>query len=192
MRDAEATRQLLLRSARQRFARDGYAATTVREIAADAGVNVALINRYFESKEGLFEECLSLAADQLARGERESVTLDDIVQSLVRQVADSPNGEQQLLMLLLLRSSGDERADKIRRATLESFARRIAVHAGLHPDDDDEHALRGQIVLATALGMVMLRSSAGSEPLTSASEEQLQGPLGDALARLLSPRPRVP
>jgi AcrR family transcriptional regulator len=189
MRDAEATRQLLLRSARQRFARDGYAATTVREIAADAGVNVALINRYFASKEGLFEACLSLAADQLARGDHETSTMDDLVHSLVRQVAEAPNGEQQLLMLLLLRSSGDERADKIRSSTLESFSRRIAARAGLHPDDDTDHALRGQIVLATVLGMVMLRSSAGSEPLTSASEDQLLAPLGDALKRLLSPRP---
>jgi AcrR family transcriptional regulator len=187
MRDAEATQQLLLQSARQRFARDGYAATTVREIAADAGVNVALINRYFESKEGLFEKCLSLAADQLARGDRESATIDDIVRSLVRQVADSPNGEQQLLMLLLLRSSGDERADKIRRATLESFSQRIATHAGLSPADNEDHTLRAQIVLATVLGVVLLRSSGGSEPLASASEGELQGPLGDALRVLLSP-----
>src|SRR5262249_4490858 len=49
-RDAATTRQLLLDAARQRFAIDGYAATSVRDIAHDAGVNVALINRYFTSK----------------------------------------------------------------------------------------------------------------------------------------------
>ena len=50
-RDAANTRRLLLSSARRRFAQDGYSATRVRDIAADAGVNVALINRYFSSKE---------------------------------------------------------------------------------------------------------------------------------------------
>jgi len=187
-RDADATRELLRQSARERFARDGYAATTVREIAADAGVNVALINRYFVSKEGLFEECLVLAADQLGRGQQDSETIDQLVHSLVRQVADSPNGEQQLLMLLLLRSSGDEQADEIRRSTLESFSRRIATHAGLKPEENADHNLRAQIVLATVLGMLLLRSSGGSEPLASASEAQLRGPLGGALELLLSPR----
>src|ERR1700744_3072446 len=57
-RDADETRQRLLQAARQRFAQDGYAATTVRDIAMEAGVNVALINRYFTSKEGLFEAYL--------------------------------------------------------------------------------------------------------------------------------------
>src|SRR4051794_36587391 len=66
-RDAAKTRQLLLDAALRRFASDGYAATTVRDIADDAGVNVALISRYFESKEGLFEVCLTTAVDDLRR-----------------------------------------------------------------------------------------------------------------------------
>ncbi len=62
-RDAAETRNLLLTAARSRFAANGYTATTVREIADDAGVNVSLISRYFSSKEGLFEACLLGAAD---------------------------------------------------------------------------------------------------------------------------------
>src|SRR5687768_16792368 len=58
-RDAARTRRRLLEAARRRFARDGYATSTVRDIADDAGVNVALISRYFTSKEGLFEACLT-------------------------------------------------------------------------------------------------------------------------------------
>src|SRR5690348_5267904 len=66
-RDAARTRQALLEAARHRFAGDGYAATTVRDIADDAGVNVALISRYFQSKEGLFEACLTSAVDDMKR-----------------------------------------------------------------------------------------------------------------------------
>lgn len=43
------------------------AATTVRDIADDAGVNVSLISRYFACKEGLFEACLTEAVDELGR-----------------------------------------------------------------------------------------------------------------------------
>src|SRR6187401_3364537 len=64
-RDANATRRALIRAARRRFATEGYRATTVRHIAADVGVNVALINRYFDSKEGLFEACMMRTSDEL-------------------------------------------------------------------------------------------------------------------------------
>ncbi|GAA3163585.1 TetR family transcriptional regulator [Nonomuraea salmonea] len=66
-RDAARTRQRLLDAALKRFAHDGYAATTVRDITDDAGVNVALVNRYFQSKEGLFEACLEAASEELRR-----------------------------------------------------------------------------------------------------------------------------
>ena len=64
-RDSAATQRALVRAGRRRFATDGYRATTVRQIAADAGVNVALINRYFESKEGLFAACMQRTSNEL-------------------------------------------------------------------------------------------------------------------------------
>ena len=47
------TRQRILEAAYQRLAREGYAALSVREIARDAGVNFALINYHFETKDKL-------------------------------------------------------------------------------------------------------------------------------------------
>src|SRR5882757_10564279 len=57
-RNAAATREAILTSARQAFARAGYDGAGVREIAAGAGVTAMLVNRYFGSKEGLFEEVI--------------------------------------------------------------------------------------------------------------------------------------
>src|SRR5690242_3532128 len=90
-RDAAQTRAALLDAARCRFARDGYAATTVRDIADDAGVNVALISRYFSSKEGLFEQCLTSAIDEL-RQVTGDVPLDRIAESIALQSADPHGG----------------------------------------------------------------------------------------------------
>ena len=184
-RDADATRMLLLAAARRRFALDGYSSTTVRDIASDAGVNVALINRYFLSKEGLFEACLTHVAVQFDRPA--SLTIEQVVQSIVTRMSSALDDEQMLQLLLLLRSSGDERADLIRRDTLLSFAEKIATIAGWRPGDPNtEHMLlRAQIGIATALGMALLRSSSGLEPLGSAREAELAGPLGDVFAALL-------
>jgi len=55
-RDREATRQRILLAAEREFAKHAYEHVTVRAVAAAAGVNVALISRYFGSKLGLFRE----------------------------------------------------------------------------------------------------------------------------------------
>ena len=52
-RDAARTREAILRAAQKLFAEKGYTTTGVREVAAEAGINSALIRRYFVSKEGL-------------------------------------------------------------------------------------------------------------------------------------------
>ena len=188
-RDAAGTRQLLLDAARRRFAVDGYAAVTVREIADDAGVNVALINRYFTSKEGLFEACLVGAVDEFGRSVAEDVTLDQVPQAMAAQLAGPHTNKYPNQIVLLLRSSGDERADRIRLDVLRSFAERLAKTAGWRPEhpDGDRILLRAQIMLSAALGIAIFRSSAAMEPLTSAGQEDLVGPLQDMVGALLPP-----
>ena len=66
-RDAAATRAAILEAARRQFASAGYDRAALRDIAAEAGVDVALIKRYFGGKEALFTEALkaSFKADRL-------------------------------------------------------------------------------------------------------------------------------
>ncbi len=53
-KDRSSTESKLIRAAEQLFAEHGFNGTTTRMIAQKADVNIALINRYFEGKEGLF------------------------------------------------------------------------------------------------------------------------------------------
>jgi AcrR family transcriptional regulator len=185
-RDAAKTRQTLLEAARRRFAEDGYAATTVRDIADDAGVNVALISRYFTSKEGLFEACLAAAGDEMRRTTG-SVPLERVGEVIAQQVTGLGPGVLPNELVLLLRSSGDEKADRIRLAALRTSSERLAGLSGWHPGhpEADRLLLRAQVVLAAAVGVSVLRSMTGLGPLTDASEAELAGPLGDLVAALL-------
>ncbi|MFJ6000642.1 TetR family transcriptional regulator [Arthrobacter sp. NPDC092385] len=188
-RDADATRRALVRAARRRFATGGYRATTVRRIAADVGVNVALISRYFGSKEGLFEACMNRTVDELGTGDRaRPVGVDAVIDRLIGHVVESPNADDPLQLLLLLRSSGDENADSIRRRTLESFTERLAASAGWSADDPSSAPLllRAQVAMATMLGLVMLRTSTGVQPAAAATFEDLAGPLGQVFRVLLA------
>ncbi|MFF5078549.1 TetR family transcriptional regulator [Actinoplanes sp. NPDC000266] len=181
-RDATRTRQLLLDVAKKLFARDGYSATTVRDIADEAGVNVALISRYFSSKEGLFEACLSSAVSELRRDSGE-IALDDVAADIARRITTSRDDQSMTeSMLLLLRTSGDERAEQMRRGVIQAISERLA--AACSPTAPDG-LLRAQLVLATSLGIVVLRSSLRVEPLTSAGERELTPPLTDVINALL-------
>jgi AcrR family transcriptional regulator len=192
-RDAGLTRRALVRAARRRFATDGYRATTVRQIAADAGVNVALINRYFVSKEGLFEACMLRTSDELeTQASTPSKSIDEVIERLIEHIVNAPDSDDPLQLLLLLRSSGDENADLIRRKTLEHFTRRLAAAAGWKADDSatDPILLRAQLAIATALGVVMLRTSAAVQPVAFASADDLAGPLAQIFRALLAHPPQ--
>jgi AcrR family transcriptional regulator len=190
-RDSAATRRSLVRAARRRFATDGYRATTVRQIAADAGVNVALINRYFDSKEGLFEACMMRTSDQLdSDTPARAIDVEEMIDRMIGHLVNGPDGDDPLQLLLLLRSSGDETADAVRRRTLERFARNVAAVAGWDEADPATAPLllRAQLAISTMLGVVMLRtSSAAVEPLAAAGHAELDAPLRDALRALLAP-----
>lgn len=63
--DSSETKAKILHAAFRRLAQDGYAALSVREIARDAGVNHALINYHFGSKDQLVIEVLDAANQRL-------------------------------------------------------------------------------------------------------------------------------
>ena len=77
-RDAEATRAAILAAAKVHFAKSGYDGAFLRDIASDAGVDAALINRYFGGKENLFQAALkdSIAPDAISQWTHENFAHD--------------------------------------------------------------------------------------------------------------------
>jgi AcrR family transcriptional regulator len=65
----------IINTAIELFAIKGFEGTSIREIAAAANVNLAMINYYFGSKEKLFESIIEYKATH-SRGAMEEITLD--------------------------------------------------------------------------------------------------------------------
>lgn len=192
-RDASATRSALLQAAHGRFIRLGYERTTLRDVAADAGVNIALVKRYFGSKEGLFKAALAATPRFLGPDGNAPADLAELAETLAAQF--SPHawpefGEHPVLMLL--RDPGDAELGELRRDALNDFARRVLASAGdaLPVAGPAELHLRGQIVVALGAGIALLRSSVSLRPLSDAGPEEL-APLLLLVLRALLQEPGV-
>lgn len=175
-RNAGATRAEILSSARAHFSREGYDGVGVREISATAGVNAALVNRYFGSKEGLFAEAVA------GRFRLDGRLLENgpagLGERLARYVLqkDGTKGELDPL-LALLRSAANERAAALLREGLdEQFVFPLARWMG-----GPRAGERAGLISATLFGLVFMRDVLGSDPLNATDTE----PLVDLVAPVL-------
>jgi len=87
------TEEKLKEAARTVFTRKGYAATTVRDIAAEANINLALVNYYFRSKEKLFDLIMAETIQKLFEKIRpiiydETTTITAKIESIVDHYLD--------------------------------------------------------------------------------------------------------
>jgi len=185
-RDAAATQQALLAAASKRFTRLGYDRTTLRDVAADVGVNLALIKRYFGSKEGLLKAALAATPRFGAGGEAnwDRAALTEALSHHLSAEGQPDFGEHPVLMLL--RVSGDAQVDSLRRKALLDFSHKVLAAADAPALTPDDLLLRAQLVVALGVGIATIRSAVGLQPLHDASADQLAGPLRAVLDALLT------
>jgi AcrR family transcriptional regulator len=162
-RDRDATRSKLLAAARDAFATDGYAGASVRSIARVAGVDAALIFRYFGSKDGLF--VAATAADDPAA--MLDLPASELATALLRMVAFPPGPSP---IPALLRSTGRGAGERRLQATVcDPY---VAALAGPGASADAE--LRAELAVATILGIALMRGFMPTTRLSKASQREIE------------------
>ncbi|MER6504910.1 TetR family transcriptional regulator [Streptomyces sp. NPDC001455] len=178
-RDAAATRRRLLDAAHDLFAEQGYEATTVRSIAARAGVNQALLFRYFGSKQGLLTEVLAQGGlEQLRATPPEELFETALRSMLTRSAGDS--GDRTLEVYLRSIGRGDEAAGTLRELG-EEYQKALS---GLSGTADG--ALRADLAMAWLLGIGLMRTVVAREPLAGAEPDDVCRLVLGALGHLWS------
>ena len=163
-RSAPATRQAILDVARHCFSSEGYDQVGVREIAARAGVDPALINRYFGSKEGLFSEVIG------GKFDLRHIVGDDLStlgETMLRAICTKKGAEGHDPLRALLQSYGSDVArEKLRSAIVQGFVEPLAARlSGSNPVE------RAELVGSALLGIVLYRAIAG--PLSDEERERM-------------------
>ncbi len=178
------SRARILDAARGRFAERGYDAATIREIAADAGVDPALVHHYFGTKQRLFVAAIELPAELstvaplLLEGPR-----DRLGERLVRFVVglwEQPQNRKLIRALVRSAATDPLAAGILRRVLVEGPFLALA-RAIDRPDAD----LRAVLAGSQLIGLAMARYVVEVEPLASASPETIVNLLGPTIQRYL-------
>jgi AcrR family transcriptional regulator len=182
-RNAAATREAILASARRAFARAGYDGVGVREIAKGAGVTAMLINRYFGSKEQLFAE---VAAQTMARPAiltQEILTSSTPGKDIAAALIDLTKTDATPLdgFLITLHSASSKRAAKIGREQIEKHHQKVMTAALSGP----LAAQRAALVLSLIAGFQVMRQMIGLPALATAEPKTLVKILGPVFQQLV-------
>ena len=177
-RDAAATKAALLDAAEELFAERGFDRTTVRDIAKRAGANQALLFRYFGSKEALFG--IVMARGGLAQ--LQATPPEQLFETTLRSLLEPPgdDGSRRSLETYLRSTGSSGAATAMREQVGEEYARVLATLTG-QPDAE----LRADLVLAWILGIGLVRSVTGKEPLAGADPDDVVRLIRPAVRTLL-------
>jgi AcrR family transcriptional regulator len=178
------TRGEILAAARESFAHKGFAGTTIRAVAAEAGVDPALVHHYFGAKDDLFLAALEIPVDPrtlvpgvLAEG---VAGAGERLLRLLLSVWDDP--ETRLPLIALVRSGLSQEAPQ---TLLQQGILRMVLaplRAALPADEADR---RVQLVASQMVGLVMTRYLLALEPLASMPVDDVVAWVGPTLQRYL-------
>jgi AcrR family transcriptional regulator len=177
------TRPKILAAARTLFASRGYHATTVRDIAAEAGVNAALVHHYFGSKEQAFVAAMNLPlnpADLISRlrdGGPRAQLGERVVRLFARTWRDPATG-QSLQALLRAAASTEQGATMMRQFVEDVMLPRVSAELGVS-------RVRAAGAFSQLIGFAVAATILRAEPLASASEDELAALLAPSVQRYL-------
>ena len=181
---SEDTRATILAAAREAFGERGYDGASIREIAARARVDGALVHHYFGNKQQLFLAASEFPADpaefvpRILAGPTE--TMGERVVASVVGLWDLP--ETRPLLMGIIRSAATDpvAADMARRLLAEGPFLALARAVDL-PDAE----LRATLAGTQLIGLAMARYLIGLEPVASMTPEALAAAIGPTIGRYL-------
>jgi AcrR family transcriptional regulator len=181
MRSATTSRAAILAAARHRFGAEGYERTTIRAVAADVGIDPAMVMRYFGNKEGLFA---AAAEFELHLPDLTGVAPHRLAEVLLPSFFAVWEREGTFLALLRATVTSETAAAKMREVFARQVSPTLATAAIDHP------AERAALVGATVLGLAFSRYVVKTPPLATMPPAELLTWVGPVIQHYLtSPLP---
>lgn len=175
----ELTKANILQAARERFASDGYERATIRSIAADVGVDPALVMRYFGNKEKLFA---AAAEFDLRIPTFDGVAPTKLGRALVEHFLNRWEGDDNLKALFRAAATNPDAAAKIQQI----FGKQLVPAISRICADPSTAVTRVGLVASQAMGLALTRYVFRLPPVTAMTREQLIDWIGPTMQRYLT------
>ncbi len=180
-----ATQGRIAAAARELFAERGFDATSVRAVAAHAGVDPSLVLHYYRSKRALFAAVMQLPVDQWAVAadliDADESTLGERIVRFALGLWEDPALRPALLGIVRSAVTDPKAAAMLR----DLFSRQgpvVVIRSFGRPDPE----LRAELVAAQIVGLAMARYVLGVEPLASADRDTLVEIVAPTIQRYVS------
>ena len=174
------SREKILEAARLAFPANGYAETSLRGIAREAGVDPSLIVQLFGSKAGLFATVVEWPFDaSQVRAEIQDVPADQVGEYLARLFIghwDRDEHRNPIVSLIYAGLSDSAAAAMLREFVTLNLTLPVVERVGA-----DRRQLRAALLASQVIGFGLSRYVLGFDALTSASSEELIVALGATL-----------
>jgi AcrR family transcriptional regulator len=177
-RKSDRTRAAILDAAQKLFAQHGHGRTTVRDIAAKASIDPALVIRYFGSKDELF---VRAAAFDLSMPDLSKVKRSQIGDTLIRRFLELGEGFTGMTVLLRSAASNDYAASRVR----ELFAAQV-LPAFARVGSRADAAERAGLVASQLLGLALCRYILKIPPVAEMSAQEIVKHIGPTIQRYAS------
>jgi AcrR family transcriptional regulator len=177
-RKSDRTRAAILDAAQKLFAQHGHDRTTVRDIAAKASIDPALVIRYFGSKDELF---VRAAAFDLRMPDLSKVKRSQIGDTLIRRFLELGEGFTGMTVLLRSAASNDYAASRVR----ELFAAQV-LPAFACVGSRADAAERAGLVASQLLGLALCRYILKIPPVAEMSAQEIVKHIGPTIQRYAS------
>lgn len=182
------TRREILDSARALFAERGFTGTSIRAVAADAGVDPALVHHYFGTKESLFRAALDVPIDPIVLIARMTEGgPDEVPRRLVDTFLGVWESEETGTAMIgfLRRAMADQESTALLREFAGTTVLRTAAEQLLGHLDPASARPRIALVVSQMLGLVVLRHVLCVEPLASLTTAQIADAVAPTIERYL-------
>ena len=178
-RDSEGTRAAILAAAREQFASGGYERATIRAIAAEAGIDPALVMRYFGNKEKLFA---AAAEFDLRLPDFSSLPAKQVGAAFVEHFLDRWEADDTFMALIRVAVTNEAAAKRVRAVLSAQVAPAIARLSG----DPERAGMRAGLVSSQILGMALCRYVLRLPPVVAMSRAEVVAWLGPTVQRYIS------
>lgn len=149
------TEAAILHAAKEQFAEQGFERTTIRSVAAQAGIDPALVMQYFGNKEGLFAKAAAWTVDHKRLGSASRGDLPDTAISDLFAGFEDPQRREAALALLRNCLTHPAAATIMRDDVMCESQRMVAQTIG-GPDAELRSALLGAALIGVTLARYML------------------------------------